>query len=118
MNTYKVGWNIPGYLPDEEPQSVQSFEDAVGHLLAELEEHASIVQFSTDSTTTDSTSTEPDWEDPSVEPEQVLRDIEAAKKAVEQWSLNSFPPGTGAHWAVKVGVWVYWIDQVSEERWY
>ena len=32
-----VGWNMPGYLPDDEPQLFESFDEAREYLLDELE---------------------------------------------------------------------------------
>lgn len=47
-NAKTVGWNMPGYLPDSEPFTVDDCHSAAEMLAAEMEERANILEFSAD----------------------------------------------------------------------
>lgn len=37
MAGYVAGWNMPGYLPETDPETFETFEDAVAYIAAEIE---------------------------------------------------------------------------------
>ena len=37
MGTWVAGWNMPGYLPETEPESFDTWEDAHAYIVGELE---------------------------------------------------------------------------------
>ena len=40
MTNYVAGWNMPGYLPESEPWTTDSYDDAVEYMLYEMERYA------------------------------------------------------------------------------
>lgn len=34
--TFSAGWNMPGYMPDVEPEEFDSFDDAKRHIIGEI----------------------------------------------------------------------------------